>query len=581
MNSLYQSYIPAINAYLNAIEDTSCKSWENVVNVFFTLNKDPKMASKAHFAEIFDSANHPNYFRVQANRIDQYFDTFKITSKALLEDGFEKDVDFVEDSEGLRLSFSSVRKIIFQKGDSPLIEMFDLIDKIYQTFVRYELAMMNRSRRLTHWTIFQQTSKFTKAMQPHVDFIHESKGSDPTFRIMDTQPEVYCIVKGTLKSINTRIAKYEKEYEAYRKTKADPPKCSPVPVTPIFESVLSNIDDEINAFLGFVNESRVKPYRKAQVGKLGLDGRMVDTISSTKYNVKTSKTCILISSDQNEYEQSMLSEDAKYVRTLLKYGNTTHIRKASEKKYSKEFPIVKKSGKKEKTDLDNVVDIEIFNKSEGTHIDTFKLIKLVIRSDGNVSEVGSAPSSLPSIQLSSEADEEVDEEEAEEEDEEEAEVEEEEEKPKKKSKSRAAVKEEVVDEEVKPKKTVKKSKSRTVVKEEVDEEMKSEEEVKPKKSPKQSPKSKSNAIVKEEVDDEETETDEEVKPKKKMPKSKSRTLVKEDEEETETDEEVKPKKSLKKSRDVDDDAKPKKLLKKTAKSKSRTLVKEEYDTDDE
>ena len=482
------------------MKDVSCKSWENVVNVFFTLNKDPKLASKSDLANIFDSASHPNFFRIHANKIDQYFDTFKISSSSLEELGFEKDIDFIDDDEGLRLTFSSARKIIFQQGDKSLVEAFDFIDKIYQTFVRYELGMMNRSRRPTHWTIFKQTNKLTKSMQPQIDFPSEARGAQPTVRIMDTQPEVYAIAKGTLKSLQARITKYEKENDLYEDTKeggnVEQPKFSHIPIVPIFETVMSNVDDEVNSFVGFLNQTYVQPHRLEQVGKTGPDGTVVATLPSTKYHMKASKTCVLIDPSQTLYKASMLTNDIEQVRSLLKYGKETHTRKPSEKKYSREFVSTKKANKKGDPDVINVVDIDTFIESKGKIIDAFRVIKLDPREDGSVSEVGKPPSATtkkPQVVIDEEEHEEEQEEEQEEEHEEEEheeEEEEEEEKPKKKSSN-----------------AMPKSKTRKAVKEESSEEQEEEEEEeKPKKKVVKATKSKAKTRK---VEREEYDTDDE------------------------------------------------------------------------
>ena len=395
MNSnLYASYVPAINAFLNPIADTVCKSWEEVVKVFFTLNEDEVLSSKSNLALSFKGASHPNYFLVNAKSIEGYFQTFKISSKSLTEEGFKNEDGFIEDVD-LRLSFSTFRWIVFRKGDFDLVKSFDFIDKIFQMYVRYELAMMNKSRRPTHWTIFQQIDKFSKLMQPHIDF-KVKEGKEPSFRSMDTQPEVYCIVKGTLKSILARIAKYTKlDDMAECDENAESSKISPEPVIPVYESVLSNVEEEIAAFLGHLNENYVQEYRLEQVGKTGSDGTVIENISGTKFNVKTSKSLILIDSEQDKYTSKMLANDVEFIRSKLKRGEFTHTKKLASKK-------------KEKEETENYVSIDLFEESNGAYIDAAKLYKLNPRDDGNVSLVGKvnatgiAKSSIDSSETESE-----------------------------------------------------------------------------------------------------------------------------------------------------------------------------------
>ena len=421
MNSLYATYVPAINAYLNAQTDSACKTWSNVVKIFFAMNVDVKIASKAALAETFNNANHPNYFRIPAKLLEPYFDDFKFSAKTLTGKGLELDVDFIEDSEGIRLTFDAMSQLIYRDGEAPLIESFKFINKIHKTFGRYELAMMNKSKKPTHWTLIERIDDFTSAMQPHIT------AKETAFKTMDAQPKVYCIVKGTKKTIKARIAKYKAASDA---------KFDGDSLVPIYESVLSTLDDEISAVLAYLDEFHAMPYRTSQCG-------VDDKITATKHNIKLSKSVILIDPTQSEYKPNMLQGHIDLVRSKLKRGETTH----TPKKVTRKNPNEPALTDKKKTEP-NSVDIDLFVETNGKFIDALHTVTLTPREDTDVSTVDKLPESeFEEKEAHNEDEEEEEEEEEDEEDEEDEEEEEEEE-----------------EEEPKPIKTTAKSKKDTKAK---------------------------------------------------------------------------------------------------------------------
>ncbi len=387
MNALYTTYIPAINAFINPQVDASCKLWIDVVDFFFKKNIDSKIASKADLAIAFDNANHPNYTRIYASSLEQYFDTFKISSASLKQEKFEPNIDFIEDNEGLRITFSVMRYLVYSKGERTLIEGFEFINKIYQTYTRYELAMMNRSKRPTHWTLIERIDDFTASMQPHID----PKGKD-SFRTMNSQPKVYCIAKGTLKGLTARFAKYQKESKEFNNDKSKKPKKSKdgdvvvsahlkfgiEQIVPIYETVCSNVNEEIVAFISYIEENYTKEFRQNQIGTIGEDGNKIEKITKTKINVKASKTMILINPDQQEFTSDMLNEKIDTVRLMLKKGMQVIPSKPVK-------TATKKSTKVEKPEI--IVDITLFEEdSDGKwFMDDQKQVELFPRDDSDVS----------------------------------------------------------------------------------------------------------------------------------------------------------------------------------------------------
>ncbi len=311
--TLFASCVPILNGYLNADVDNHFKTWLDVVHVFFEISANIELKLMAELALTFDNASRPNHFRIPARTLEFHFKDFEITKASLVQEGLIENVAFIDDEsrDELRLTFNSVRRLVFTKGKPETIEAFEFIDGLYQIHSRYELTMMHRSKRTTHWTLLRQIGSFNKSMQPH------QTGS---FRIMNTQPIVLAIVKGSRKKILAQMNKLP-----------DSEKYSVDPVIPILESMVSSVDAEIEAIVAYVNETHALPYRERQLDE-------TTKLSRTKQCIKFLKNSILIDPDQTDYTLDMLIQDINMIRMRLKRGqpiarklserdNTTNIKK--------------------------------------------------------------------------------------------------------------------------------------------------------------------------------------------------------------------------------------------------------------
>lgn len=355
--AIFETYSPAIEGFLSSQTDKTCKPWSEVVRFFFEMNIDTTISKWTTLASTFANAGYPLNLRICAEGFDDYFDEFKITKTSLSRCNFVENKDFIEDEEGLRLSFGTIRELTFIKGNPEMIQAFGFIDKVYQLYVRYELAMIDRSRRPTHWTLLEQIGSLSQNMKPHIDAaILRNPRLTPKFLIMDAQPKVYVIVKGTKKTIEAKLKKIVRDAEHN-------PKFASRLVIPIHESVLPNIADEIEAVSKFIEQTRAMPFRQNQLGTNNADGTEINKIAHTKHNIKLLKTSILIDSIQTDYTEATLIRDIELVRTKLRLGNKTHD--------------VKEKKKKTVDPMDgNSVDINIFERTNGQFIDEFMSIDL-------------------------------------------------------------------------------------------------------------------------------------------------------------------------------------------------------------
>jgi hypothetical protein len=341
-------YSAAVAAFLNADVDRIRKQWRDVATFFFAMNEDTSMGMLFEIAIAFENMRQPHLFRIDAFDIELYLKPVKLTSNQLEAREYINGVDFIEDDAGLRLTFPTLRRLILASGNKRLIDGYELIDAMYQAYVRYEHAMSNR-KHSTHWTLVERINEFTKPMQPHL--------SSPC--TMNAQPRVFTIVKGTAKTLRDRFAK-----QAKRNAEQEHPKFSCEKAIPIYESTLPDVQDEIDAVLNYLKQQHELPYRKSQIGLLDAEEKKITAISRTKCSIKTMKSMILIDPSQPVYTADMLSGHVQHVRELLQRG------------------VIGRSGRPASDG--NTTNIDIFKRTKGKFMDTYLVNELNPASDTSI-----------------------------------------------------------------------------------------------------------------------------------------------------------------------------------------------------
>ncbi len=368
----FAKYSQAINAYLSSQYDSTYKTWNELVTVFFDFNIDPFVHAATGLANAFDNMSHPTYLRIQAKAIEAYFDTFTFSTATLRKDGFEEASEFINDECGLRITFETLRTLVHTRGSRDLIDMYNFVDRIYQLHVRYGTAITARSRRNTHWVIIERIKDFTEAMQPHIDFTTDrviARGCVPKekFLTMDHQPKVYSIIRGSYNDIVTRLEtdKRAPRQTKNQKAKGELPKnakCQYVeePLTPIYESVLDCAETEIGYLLAYIDECYARPYRVNQLP----GGAKKKDLASTKEHIRMCKSHILIAQGQRFYSASNIINDINEVRYRLQMGKKVVNSKTILNKYSA------------KALVRTNVNINQFIESDGMYLDTDRKIIL-------------------------------------------------------------------------------------------------------------------------------------------------------------------------------------------------------------
>lgn len=321
---LFTQYSPIINAYLTGNTDMKPKKWEQVVEAFYIMNSDMRFGEYADLAQAFKYATKPTYLCVSMDSVISYVGREKANKEYLVKSGLREDVDFVCANSGMRITFGTMRRLVFESQEH--VDAFTFTDNVYQMFRRYEIKMITRMKISTHWSIIERVGEFSKSMQ-----FHNQKRSD---QLMKEQPKVYCIVKGTSKSVRAKLSSYVK------KTNSEGHNVfSGEPLVPIYETVLSNAEDEIMMVVERIANMHTAPYRQAQLDACETKSK----ISKMPYNVKASKTMILVDPSQTTYTPSMIMADVNYVRESIKQGtlaqeyeplydmsNTTSVRRYNE-----------------------------------------------------------------------------------------------------------------------------------------------------------------------------------------------------------------------------------------------------------
>lgn len=319
---LFAKYVPAINSFLTADKDSTFKGWNELVTIFFAMNADERVSSKTQLAYAFDNADHPSYIRIQVASIAGYFDTFEISAMSLQQEGFAESKDYIRDDQGTRITFNVFRALVFTKGDRELIDSYTFIESVRLIHQRYNIEMIGRAKNATHWTLIERINGFTAAMKTEGE-----------------QWKVYIVVRGSVKSIDAKLRKYANE------TKKDPltAKHATEPSSPVYQAMMTNLDEEIHAVISYLAEKHV------------------DISTALKIN----KAYLMIDQSQTGYAIENLVNDINIARSRIQFGEKTHDKPMSVKKYAKQT-------KKDP----NIVDIDMFVETNGQYIDKKKMIPL-------------------------------------------------------------------------------------------------------------------------------------------------------------------------------------------------------------
>ncbi len=342
----FSKYVPAIDAIFNPTVDSKCRSWSELVQIFFRFNDDATFRVAADLAETFVNAKHPTFFRINAESVESYFTKVRLSDANLCEMDFKANMDYI-DEDGLRMSFNTLRRLVFTHSkDDELIQTFEFIDRVYQLYCRYCVEMAIAKKHPTHWTIVQVTKYgLTNTMKPHIDHAAikakaDGKTIKDKFLLMDTQPDVYKIITGSLRDLQKKFLKYKTEHETKKSNKKGKakPKYDYKMIMPIYEIVLPSVKDELETIIRFTNETYLTPFRKNQIQEAADDGAKL-RITQTKINLKITQTMLLIDPTQ-EYSIEQFKSDVEEIRLNLQYGRTIHQTTPTRKK-ANETPVVK------------------------------------------------------------------------------------------------------------------------------------------------------------------------------------------------------------------------------------------------
>lgn len=328
---LFCKYVPAINAYLNGNEDKEAKRWDDVVEVFYQMNKDETIKFYANMALVFVYASKPSYLCIPSRNILPYVSYKNVSVEYLDTHEYEPNIDYIIDESGtIRFSFTAFRRLIFSEGNHKHIQAFEFTDKIYQMFCRYQIKMITRDKVATHYCIIEKTKNLTKGMQ-----LHNTKR-----KYMNECPRAFKVIKGSSKKVRSMLANYIKKDDYADES-----------LIPIYETVLPNAEDEIEMIADYMINTHLIPYRNAYAADNQIN------VKFAKYNLKINKKRNLILVDPSSFTVDQIEKDINMIRLRVKRGE-----------------IFCKKDKNQ--DAFNQTSIERFIETQGTYIDDLNRIVL-------------------------------------------------------------------------------------------------------------------------------------------------------------------------------------------------------------
>lgn len=342
----FKLYYPIAEGVLNHTEDKQPKTWEEVVDIIFTMNSDPQINQLSVFARLFGTSKHPTHFLIDVADVQPFMNNVNLTTGSPT----NPYPGFVYAEDKWKITFATYRRLIFKYAEH-LIDAFDFVDKIYQMFCLYELEMMGRSRYSTHWAIVEQHEDLIQAMQPHIDW--RKKKATAFKPKMDTQPRAFRIVHGSYDSLMRRLDRYRKPGQS---------KYADDYVSEIYEAVLPSVHDDIQSVIDYVNDTIAEPYLKKQ------------RASSKETHIVTINDRFILINEQVGYSMDALLDVIDRIRKRLKTGSLDASKKYQSEKYALPLSPAAKLGKK--TPTMNYTSTEIFLESNGEAFDVYGNVQI-------------------------------------------------------------------------------------------------------------------------------------------------------------------------------------------------------------
>ena len=333
--TLFVSHLPMIKAFLNP-RDSTRRTWDDVVCWIFKMNNNKAISAMTELAEWFVHCNRPLFFRIDLDELEKYFIGLRIDD-VLKKSKCKEHEHYINTETKTKISFVGLSKCIMGNGDDILNNQYEFVAKVYQIYIAY----MTMKRQIpTHWTLVERTSNFSSYMQPHV------AGKEKRHKIMEIQPRVFCILKGSLKTLQSRVDKY---------IHADDSLYSPDFKMPIYHSILQNVNDEIDLIIKWLKQEYLVPYQESQ-----------QNVKRPLSNIHLTRRIILIDPSQDKFTPCMLRPSIEDMRTLLKQGKDSEV-------WNTPPPT--------KPTIVNFVDLNIFNRTKGQYMDDQQTLRLHYVSD--------------------------------------------------------------------------------------------------------------------------------------------------------------------------------------------------------
>lgn len=179
------------------------QSWRMFMKKFFNKHSDPILSIMKPLAMTFENIDNPDYFRIESGDIQMYFKYFNLSNLSLVGEGFRSEIGFFEDENSLRISFRTMKSLIFSHGNKTLIDMFWFLSAFYS---KYTSIRATQDDSPIYWTLSQRTNQLTrteisysimkKGVSPQNDKKRKSSLSIPVFKkvLTDIEEEISAVI---------------------------------------------------------------------------------------------------------------------------------------------------------------------------------------------------------------------------------------------------------------------------------------------------------------------------------------------------------------------------------------------------
>jgi hypothetical protein len=291
-------YTDAMLTYCNSFTDKKCKSWDEVTNLLFKMNCDPKYNTMYDMVMIMKYSMFPYQTSVPLKHLEERIPNITFNESTFKEMEMVKNVDYILKPD-IRVSFFSYRRIIYTHGCKDLIQILNSYEQLYDTYKKYREDVCVQNKLYTHWAIIQKMSE-----HPATENVKDRFKNDPLS---------YIVLKGTKSKLKKKIGKLNNKDEEYGKL-----------VMGITETVhYDGVTEEISLIMNYIHKMYIHPHLEEQF----CDPNNLDCkkITESMYVLKVINTLINIDSKSKDMNIDVVIGYINEAREAISKGQVIYV----------------------------------------------------------------------------------------------------------------------------------------------------------------------------------------------------------------------------------------------------------------